>query len=91
MEPVNHDGLRAQFLIEGKGQLEGPGSAQSGWCMLRTSLHEPVFSLHIECALAGGLQYAARTLLHGGSGQGGLSTFSSRLDLSALERLAGCS
>lgn len=51
VEPINYEGIRVNF------------NNGEGWVMMRSSLHEPMLSLHIESEVLGGIKYAKSTIL----------------------------
>lgn len=53
VEPINYEGLRVKV---------GDGT---GWCMLRSSLHEPIISIQIESNLLGGVKDISSILFEG--------------------------
>ena len=52
---------------------------ESGWFLLRLSVHDPVLPLNLESDVEGGVKYMAQALLQVLSGAEGI-------DLSALEK-----
>jgi phosphomannomutase len=50
-EPENYEGVRVNF------------NNRKGWLMLRSSLHEPILSLHIESDAVGGIHYACSIMV----------------------------
>eukprot|EP00981_Chlorochromonas_danica_P014221 scaffold7567_cov167-Ochromonas_danica.AAC.1 len=50
IEPVNYEGIRASYR-------------DTAWCLLRSSLHEPILSITLESELEGGLKLMVKDLL----------------------------
>ena len=69
--PDNREGVRIYFDLDGE--------MESGWFLLRLSVHDPVLPLNLESDVEGGVQYMASALLQVLSAAEGI-------DLTALQQ-----
>ena len=69
--PENREGVRIYFDLDGE--------MESGWFLLRLSVHDPVLPLNLESVVEGGVQYMASALLQVLSAAEGI-------DLTALQQ-----
>ena len=85
VDPVQHDGIRAQINTRKSSEDSPDNDTISGWCMLRASLHEPILSLHVESDNHGGAKIFANTIL-GYSNRNGLHSLANEVDIQSLVR-----